>query len=62
VDKFGFAIAGGNAREVARTALSDEGDTSQTPTKTPKAKKKRLASLASGRKKDGFARGMSMRG
>ena len=60
--KFGFVIAGGNAREVARTALSDEGDTSQTPTKTPKAKKKRLASLASGRKKDGFARGMSMRG
>ncbi len=62
VDKFGFVIAGGNAREVARTALSDEGDSSQTPTKTPKAKKKRLASLASGRKKDGFARGMSMRG
>ena len=62
VDKFGFVIAGGNAREVARTALSDEGDSSQTPTKTTKAKKKRLASLASGRKKDGFARGMSMRG
>lgn len=60
VAKLGFVIAGGNAREVARTALNDEGD--QTPTKTPKAKKKRLASLASGRKKDGFARGMSMRG
>lgn len=58
----GFVIAGGNAREVARTSLIEEGETSQTPTKTTKAKKKRLASLASGRKKDGFARGMSMRG
>lgn len=62
VAKFGFVIAGGNAREVARTVLNDEGDANQTPTKTQKAKKKRLASLASGRKKDGFARGMSMRG
>ena len=62
VERLGFVIAGGNARDVARTVLNDEGDTSQTPSKTPKAKKKRLASLASGRKKDGFARGMSMRG
>jgi len=62
VAKLGFVIAGGNAREVAMAALNDEVDTNQTPTKTTKAKKKRLASLASGRKKDGFARGMSMRG
>ncbi len=62
VAKLGFVITGGNAREVARTVLNGEGETNQTPTKTPKAKKKRLASLASGRKKDGFARGMSMRG
>ena len=52
VAKLGFVIAGGNAREVAMTALNDEVDTNQTPTKTTKAKKKRLASLASGRKKD----------
>lgn len=62
VSNLGFFIAGGNAREVARTSPNDESEISPTPTKTTKAKKKRLASLASGRKKDGFARGMSMRG
>ncbi len=62
VSNLGFFIAGGNVREAARTSLNDESEISQTPTKTAKAKKKRLASLASGRKKDGFARGMSMRG
>ena len=56
----GFVIAGGNARDVARTA-PDEGPAQVTSPsgKNPKGKKKRLASGASGRKKDGFARGMS---
>ena len=62
VSNLGFVIAGGNAREVARTSIDVESCFIQNPTKTAKAKKKRLASLASGRKKDGFARGMSMRG
>ncbi len=62
ISNLGFVIAGENAREVARTALDGDGENTQTPTKTTKSKKKRLASLASGRKKDGFARGMSMRG
>jgi hypothetical protein len=62
ISNLGFVIAGENAREVARTALDGDNETMQTPTKTTKSKKKRLASLASGRKKDGFARGMSMRG
>ena len=63
ISNLGFVIAGGNAREVVLAALSnDDEEANQTPTKTPKVKKKRLASLASGRKKDGFARGMSMRG
>jgi hypothetical protein len=62
ISNLGFVIAGENAREVARTALDGDDENTQTPTKTTKSKKKRLASLASGRKKDGFARGMSMRG
>ena len=62
ISNLGFVIAGENAREVARKALEGNDETLQTPTKTTKVKKKRLASLASGRKKDGFARGMSMRG
>jgi hypothetical protein len=62
ISNLGFVIAGENAREVARTALDGDDENTQTPTKTTKSKKKRLASLASGRKKDGFARGMRMRG
>ncbi|KAL9180560.1 hypothetical protein ACHAXT_011013 [Thalassiosira profunda] len=58
---FGFAITGGNARDVGRAAIS-EGQLASPSGKNPKGKKKRLASLASGRKKDGFARGMSLRG
>jgi hypothetical protein len=59
VSNLGFAITGGNARDVAGVSISKH---SETPLKTPKGKKKRLASIASGRKKDGFARGMSLRG
>jgi len=63
VSNLGFVIAGGNAREVAGTfAKKDVSQASSPPGKGPKGKKKRLASLASGRKKDGFARGMSLRG
>jgi hypothetical protein len=62
ISNLGFVIAGENAREVARKTLEGDDENTQTPTKTTKSKKKRLASLASGRKKDGFARGMSMRG
>jgi len=65
VSRLGFVITGGNARDVARTVASEEENTYNSRIigspggKTPKVKKKRLASGASGRKKDGFARGMS---
>ncbi|KAL3806988.1 hypothetical protein ACHAXA_007621 [Cyclostephanos tholiformis] len=59
VSNLGFAIAGGNAREVARVSINKH---LVTPIKTSKVKKKPLVSTASGRKKDGFARGMSLRG
>jgi len=64
VSNLGFVITGENARDVAGMALDeDNAETMNSPSgKTPKTKKKRLASLASGRKKDGFARGMSLRG
>jgi len=64
VSNLGFAITGGNARDVARMALNeDNAQIMNSPSgKNPKTKKKRLASGASGRKKDGFARGMNMRG
>lgn len=61
VSDLGFVLAGARVREVARSG-------GERPLQSPggrpsaKAKKKRLASLASGRKKDGFARGMSLRG
>jgi len=62
VSNMGFVITGGNARDVGRSPM----ETAQTMTspsgKQPKGKKKRLVSLACGRKKDGFARGMSLRG
>ena len=58
VSNLGFVITGGNARDVARMSINEPSD----PGKKPKGKKKRLASGASGRKKDGFARGMSLRG
>ncbi|KAL3767372.1 hypothetical protein ACHAW5_003799 [Stephanodiscus triporus] len=59
VSNLGFVITGGNARDVARMSINEH---TETPGKTTKGKKKRLASIASGRKKDGFARGMSLRG
>jgi len=67
VSHLGFVITGGNARDVARSVASEEENSSNNLTmmgspggkKTPKVKKKRLVSGASGRKKDGFARGMS---
>ena len=63
----GFVIAGDSAREVARKAEDDERANEESllsPSgKNPKGKKKRLASkLAKKDKKDGFARGMSLRG
>lgn len=63
----GFVIAGASAREVARKAEDDERANEESllspNSKNPKGKKKRLASkLAKKDKKDGFARGMSMRG
>jgi len=59
----GFVITGGNARNVARKQSNDEDTQIASPSgKNPKSKKKRLASLAKGRKKDGFARGMSLSG
>mmetsp|Transcript_764 Transcript_764/g.1612 ORF Transcript_764/g.1612 Transcript_764/m.1612 type:complete len:1067 (-) Transcript_764:95-3295(-) len=62
VSNLGFVITGGNARDVARTTLNEDSAQISSPSgKTPKKKKKRLAS-ASGGKKDGFARGMSLRG
>jgi hypothetical protein len=72
VSNLGFVITGGNARDVARMSINEQSDTTAgveragkllgKPGKNPKGKKKRLASGASGRKKDGFARGMSLRG
>ena len=63
LSNIGFVITGGNAREVARSALIEDSAQITSPSgKNPKGKKKRLASLASGRKKDGFARGQSLRG
>ena len=65
VSNLGFVITGEDARDVGRVSipLTDMAQTMASPSiKQPKGKKKRLASLASGRKKDGFARGMSLRG
>merc|ERR1711957_158236 len=65
VSALGFFVTGGNARDVARMALHDgiAQITSPPSGKNQKRdKKKRLASGASGRKKDGFARGQSLRG
>ncbi|KAL7536564.1 hypothetical protein ACHAWF_005497 [Thalassiosira exigua] len=63
VSNLGFVITGENARDKARLTFDKGIAEVGTPSgKNPKAKKKRLASLASGRKKDGFARGMSLRG
>jgi hypothetical protein len=64
VSSMGFVMTGGDARDVGRVSMPTE--TVQTMTspsgKQPRGKKKRLVSLAIGRKKDGFARGMSLRG
>jgi hypothetical protein len=72
VSNHGFVITGGNARDVARMSINEQSDTTVgveragkllgKPGKYPKGKKKRLSSGASGRKKDGFARGMSLCG
>ena len=63
VSDLGFVLAGEGAREVARSGGERDGAPLRSPgVRSSKAKKKRLASLASGRKKDGFARGMSLRG
>jgi hypothetical protein len=64
----GFVIAGSSARKVAREtedADNEEGVLSPNTHhgKNPKGKKKRLAAKTAKKdKKDGFARGMSMRG
>lgn len=65
VSNLGFVITGGNARDVARMALHDDNAqimSSPSGKNKKREKKKRLASGASGRKKDGFARGQSLRG
>ena len=61
----GFVMTGENARDVARNAeVEDNAQLTSPSGKNPKSKKKRLASMATAtrRKKDSFARGMSMRG
>ncbi|KAL7473481.1 hypothetical protein ACHAXS_014120 [Conticribra weissflogii] len=63
VSSYGFVLTGLDARDVGRISLNERrlDDTIMSPsTKTPKPKKKRLASKTG--KKDGFARGMSLRG
>ena len=68
--KLGFIIAGNSAREVPRKAVEEElqrvnndESLSSPQGKTSKGKKKRLAAKTAKKdKKDGFARGMSMRG
>jgi hypothetical protein len=66
MSSLGFVIAGGCARDIARTSVGERDDvaTLTSPSgKNPKSKKKRLASLTAKKdKKDGFARGMSLRG
>mmetsp|Transcript_653 Transcript_653/g.1411 ORF Transcript_653/g.1411 Transcript_653/m.1411 type:complete len:1041 (-) Transcript_653:48-3170(-) len=51
VSNLGFAISGGNARDVARTALQEDIMTSPSG-KNAKEKKKRLVSGATGKKKN----------
>jgi hypothetical protein len=63
----GFIIAGASVREVSRRAEDEDrvnDDSVMSPNgKNPKGKKKRLAAKTAKKdKKDGFARGMSMRG
>jgi hypothetical protein len=65
VSNVGFIITGEDARAVGQVSIPSTymAQAMTSPSiKQPKGKKKRLASLASGRKKDGFARGMSLRG
>ena len=61
VSNFGFVITGENAREVARVEPEVETTTTSPSGKHPKGKKKRPW-MKRDKKKDGFARGMSMRG
>ena len=65
VPHLGFVITGGDARDVGRVSIpsTDMAQTMMPPSiKQPNRILKRLASLVSGRKKYGFARGMSLRG
>ena len=64
VSNMGFVMTGGDARNVGRVSMPTETvQMMPSPSgKQPRGKKKRLVSLATGRKKDGFARGMSLRG
>jgi len=63
VSSLGFVLTGLDTREIGRISLNERllDDTIISPSaKTPKPKKKRLVSKTG--KKDGFARGMSLRG
>jgi hypothetical protein len=56
VSNLGFVFTGESVRDVARLSMKAD---KETPGKSTKKKKKRLASIVglNGKKKDGFARG-----